>query len=420
MKRQQILSLCLISILWQQQAQAEKIFSWQESVRLAAQNNPQLLAAQSSLAAAEATGKGSYSGYFPQVTGTLSYNYGSNPAAASEASKSYAASLSASQSLFAGFEDSARVDQSKAAREIAESDLMATKAQVSYDLKSAFMNLQHMQNLVQLMGDIIKRREYNLRLVQLRYENGGENKGSVLLSKAYLEQAKLERMQADNGASLAQVQLKKNLGLEISEESIKVSGEVPVSEPQEGLDLMSIALAVPEYIRATAQVESAKAILGLARSSFYPSLNLTGSTGRTGPEWFPEQNRWSLGLSLSIPLFSGGSDYYAHRSASEKYRAAEFQRMNASGTSLEKVKSAHSFFEESVQKLKVDQAFSQAAGIRQKIAREKYNNGLLSFDNWDIIENDLINRQKSLLQSQRVRVLSEASWEQAKGKGVFP
>jgi hypothetical protein len=49
-----------------------------------------------------------------------------------------------------------------------------------------------------------------------------------------------------------------------------------------------------------------------------------------------------------------------------------------------------------------------------------YNNGLITFTDWDIIENDLILRQKSLLQTERDRVVAEAAWEQVQGLGVIP
>jgi hypothetical protein len=44
----------------------------------------------------------------------------------------------------------------------------------------------------------------------------------------------------------------------------------------------------------------------------------------------------------------------------------------------------------------------------------------MTFEDWDIIENDLIQRLKTFLQSQRDRVIAEASWELAQGKGVIP
>ena len=69
--------------------------------------------------------------------------------------------------------------------------------------------------------------------------------------------------------------------------------------------------------------------------------------------------------------------------------------------------------------MKVDSAYVEAAEAREKISRQKYNNGLSTFDEWDLIESDLIKRQKSLLLSERDRVVAEAAWEQVQGKGVL-
>jgi outer membrane protein TolC len=87
---------------------------------------------------------------------------------------------------------------------------------------------------------------------------------------------------------------------------------------------------------------------------------------------------------------------------------------------LVRLKQAWAGYVESEEKLKVDQAFLEAAVLRAEIARSRYNNGLMSFEDWDRIENDLIQRQKTVLQSQRDRVTAEAAWEQAQGKGVIP
>lgn len=85
-----------------------------------------------------------------------------------------------------------------------------------------------------------------------------------------------------------------------------------------------------------------------------------------------------------------------------------------------KLKQTFASYQEAVERLKVDTELLDAATIRAEIARNKYNNGLLSFEDWDIIENDLISRQKFVLQSRRDRIVAEAVWEQAQGKGVIP
>jgi outer membrane protein TolC len=125
-------------------------------------------------------------------------------------------------------------------------------------------------------------------------------------------------------------------------------------------------------------------------------------------------------LNLSVPLFSGGRDYYTTKSAAASLEAVSSNRDNVERQLLVRLKQTYASYVESEEKLKVDQAFLEAAILRAEIARSRYNNGLMSFEDWDRIENDLIQRQKTVLQSQRDRVTAEAAWEQAQGKGVIP
>jgi outer membrane protein TolC len=77
-------------------------------------------------------------------------------------------------------------------------------------------------------------------------------------------------------------------------------------------------------------------------------------------------------------------------------------------------------FVESIQRVEVDRNFVEAQAIREKIARAQYNNGLITFFAWDLIENDFIARQKAILASEQNRIVAEASWENAQGVGVIP
>jgi hypothetical protein len=44
---------------------------------------------------------------------------------------------------------------------------------------------------------------------------------------------------------------------------------------------------------------------------------------------------------------------------------------------------------------------------------------LVSFEDWDLIESDLIQKQKEILLSERNRILKQSQWERAQGIGVF-
>jgi outer membrane protein TolC len=408
------LMLGLMSSLW---AAPPTALVWEASVEEAAAGNPELRAARANVTAAGHTASAAHSGNLPQLSAGAGYSDSSG--SATSAGTNYSTSLSLSQNLFSGFQDSARIEQGEANLTQAEASLVSAKAKLSQELKSAFAGLQFAQDNVTLTGKIVQRLEENLRLVELRFEGGRENKGSFLLTRATLAQARYENLQAQQALASAQAQFARVLG-RAEPEGLQVIGSVPVTAPGTTPDFRQLVQQTPDLLQARAQERSALADVTLARAGFYPSVDLSGSVGREGEDWTPDRDRRTVGLNLSIPLFSGGRDYYTTKSAAATLEAVSSNKDNVERQLLVRLKQAHASYVESVEKLKVDQAFLEAAITRSEIARSRYNNGLMSFEDWDRIENDLIQRQKTVLQSQRDRVTAEAAWEQAQGKGVIP
>jgi outer membrane protein TolC len=98
--------------------------------------------------------------------------------------------------------------------------------------------------------------------------------------------------------------------------------------------------------------------------------------------------------------------------------AAEASLADTRNSQRTRVDQSLQSFQEAVEALAVRRQFLEAQELRATIAREQYGNGLLKFDNWDIIENDLINRQKSLLETRRQAWRAEAAWWQVTGRGL--
>ena len=59
--------------------------------------------------------------------------------------------------------------------------------------------------------------------------------------------------------------------------------------------------------------------------------------------------------------------------------------------------------------------FLEAVNERAKIASAQYESGLISFDDWIIIENNLVTYKKSHLNAQADMLDAEAYWIQAIG-----
>lgn len=401
---------------------AAKPMTWTESLRLTALNSPELKAARATVASSEAQVKSVTGSYFPTLALKAGYEHIDTTLAASRAqsySDGYNTVLEGKEVLFNGFADQSRIDQERANLKAAEANLAIIRARISADLKTSFEGLVYAKQSLDRADDVIKRRKANLSLVQLRFEGGRENKGSVMLSEAYLRQAELERLQALGAIESATAALAKTMGVE--PDSIGGTlGEVPLAPPPLKVNFTELATLSPAHWQAIEQEQSARSAVGIARGRLLPYLELTGSIGKIDSAWFPQNDQWKVALGLTIPLFNGGGDYYGLQSANASFTAASANRETADRQLLVTLKQTHSAYVEAVSKEKVDQAFLAAARTRADIGRGKYNNGLLSFEEWDGIENDLINREKNMLASQRDRVSAEAAWEQAQGKGVIP
>ena len=409
---------------------AEPALLWPEAIQETERNNPELKSAAMNLAASQAEALASRAGRLPVITTAFTSTVSANDLKKVQSSASgglnsghptenHSVALTATETIFDGFLNSARMRLAQAKVQEAELIISSLKSRLSFELKSTYAAMLVAQKFLRLYEDILRRRQENLNLVELRFAGGRENKGAALLSEAYLKQARFEELQLKNSLAVTRAKLNRILGRTDTSRYV-LKGELPLAAAPGIVDYASLAQHTPEYQLTLNRQAQADVNLSLVRAGFYPTLGLRGSVGRQGPEFFPANDQWSISLVLTIPIFNGGSDYYANEAAIAKLTAAGLNRENIRSDQLSKLQQAHAGFLEASEKLKVDESFQAAVSLRAEIARSKYNNGLSSFDDWDLIENDLISRQKNVLSSQRDRVIAEATWEESQGRGVLP
>ncbi len=238
--------------------------------------------------------------------------------------------------------------------------------------------------------------------------------------RANLNQAKFDDLQARDLKQLANVQLRKALGLDEIED-FEVNEEIPVRNWGAELpNFKALMQKVPDYVQAAETTEAAQHGVEVAKSAFFPQLNLTSEWGSAGGVFYPHVPHWAVGMNINLSLLNGGKDYSSVQSAVATKSQNENQQISTGRQDLVNLRQNYTNLIEAIEKLKVDESFKEAATVRAEIARRKYNNGLMTFDDWNIVESDLISRQKNYLQSVQNRVLSEAAWEQAQGGGVIP
>jgi NodT family efflux transporter outer membrane factor (OMF) lipoprotein len=105
--------------------------------------------------------------------------------------------------------------------------------------------------------------------------------------------------------------------------SLHVPEQVPVSVPS---DLLQ---ARPDIEAADATLKAAAAEVGVATAQMFPSLTLNASMGQGGFSWPVAVSGagaiWSLGASLTQPIFHGGALFAQRRAAVASYEASVSQ-----------------------------------------------------------------------------------------------
>ena len=123
-----------------------------------------------------------------------------------------------------------------------------------------------------------------------------------------------------------------------------------------------------------------------------------------------------MGLSLSVPIFEGGLRAAQVSQAKAQYRQAEADERDAKDGAVVSLEQTWAALRDAVETVGVQKKSLDAAQERSQIAEAQYSTGFINFDNWIIIENDLVSAKKSYLQAQANALLAEANWVQAKGE----
>ncbi len=199
-------------------------------------------------------------------------------------------------------------------------------------------------------------------------------------------------------------------------EVISVSGTFKVTPPEEISSFHQLMEKTPDYIVSKYEVDSSIYSSKSTGANFYPQISMSGRTSRAGSGWPPERGRWSVGLSLSYPFFSGGKDIYNSKIAKINVSRTKENHRRTKQDILYELQQAYGDLIDSIYNVRVREKYFEASIEQAKISRVKYVNGLISYSDWNIIENDFINSEKNLLNAELDAFTAMASWKKVLGE----
>lgn len=404
----------VLALAWAAPAAAQRALTWEQARRLALENNPSMKAARAAMEQASHNYASALNSYLPQVS--ASHSVSRSGGDTSSPSNRWSAALSASQELL-NLRTVSSVKSARLAREKAEADYQAASASARQALAGAFADLLFAQKRAEVQKKIREIRQENARLIRLKYESGMESKGNALYTEALAESASASVKKAGRDLATARRALLETIGLE-DEAGVTASGDLSV--PAFSLEEAEVAKALETSPRMTAAkktLETAHERVSSARYYAYPSLKASGSYGWSGDSEFPKDKSWSMGLSLSLPLFSGGPTYHfsslsaykkALAAAEQDYRAARLALASALRGGYDSYLSAADTALASVLLLAANEE-------RYREAQIKYMAGKISFIDLMNVEQNFVDSDLNQLDSARTAHSRKQALEQLLG-----
>ncbi len=218
------------------------------------------------------------------------------------------------------------VEAAEASAESATADYQTLLLLLQAELASSYFTLRSTDIEISLLERTLELRKEALAIAQSRYKHGLVGLREMLLARAEFASTKADLV----GLQKQRGELENSIALLIGQfpstftlDTVSVNLTVPAIVP--GLP-SSLLERRPDVASAERQMAAASARIGVAKTAFFPAINLIGSAGFGSSQLdnlFNWDNRsWALGPAISLPIFDGGRKSNNLRQAKAAYEEA--------------------------------------------------------------------------------------------------
>ena len=385
------------------------------------QNNPQLNAQRAATRAVDENVAIALGGYRPRVTATGSISEthletftktgptsGCTPAnCGNVGSATYG--LTATQTLFNGFQTGNRTRQAESQVFAARETLRSTEQAVLLSAATAYMNLLRDAAILELQRSNVTVLEATLRQTRDRFNVGEVTRTDVAQAESRLAAGRSSLLTAQSNYITSQATYRQVIGVE--------PGRLVAAMPVDRLSPRNLAGALarartehPTITTATYNVDVAAYQVKVAEGALLPTLTLQGAASKSHNSTTNLTTASTLSASataqLTVPIYQGGQEYATIRQAKETLGQRRLDLDTARDQVQSTVTQAWGQLEAAKAQIEATQAQVAAAEIALNGVREEARVGQRTTLDVLNAQQDLVNARVSLVTAQRDRVVA--------------
>lgn len=406
----------------------QSTLSLDQAIKIALQRNTTLKKAENNLNSSESGLKAAYGNFLPSLSANSGWNWNRSednggtiniggavipvPASTTE-NRNYSASVNANWTLFDGLSNLSTLSQSKDNLESAKLQLENLKQNIVFQTISLYYAVINNEQLMKVQEDNLKWNQRNLETITERNKLGAVTIADVYSQQVKTGNAELALIQAKNNFETAKSNLLSYLALDVLQDYTfdqaltdreKTILEKDLSSDYNDLTgLVAKALTKrPDYKSALLDLDGAEEGITIAKAGHLPRLtnSISYSLRSNKINELFDSRTYTVGMNLSIPIFSGWS-------VSNRVQIAEVNAMNSqiNLNDLERkikqdIQKTYLDLQAAQKSLDVNKRNVTAAEQNRKVEEERYSLGSSTLLNVLIANSDYTTARTSFISAQ--------------------
>lgn len=221
-----------------------------------------------------------------------------------------------------------RVAQATQLSEVARLNIASVAWQVRSAVRRALVNLDAARAMEALLREQQKIQTENLRMLELQLQAGAISPFELTQARVAADSTRLALHDAERQSAESRVQLAQAIGIPTAAlDGVEFSFDSLHALPAEVASAESRRQALlnrADILGALAEYAASQSALQLEIAKQYPDIHLS-----PGYEYDQGDNKWSLGLSVTLPVFSRNQGAIAEAQARRTEAAAKFNALQA-------------------------------------------------------------------------------------------
>lgn len=403
--------LIALACLWTGTAAAETL---DQALADAWRNNPQLLAARSGQAAAQSDVRAAKGGWYPKLalTGGVGRDDTSGTITFLKPSRSFDSTLNQSsialrldQPIYQGGRISAGISAAENDASASRATTQASESRVLLQAVAAYLGVIEAEKLLKVQQDNVGVIRHQLANARQSLAHGEGTKTDVAQAESRLQAAIAARIRATSMLAQARANYRNVIGHDPG--TLVVPQTLP-SLPSSLEQAEALANDNYEVVAARFNAKAAAARANKAASAVWPKIGLFAEIRRERePEYgFSRLNDRIVGLSLSIPIWEGGSLRAKTSAARERAREADLQARATEEDARDNVVSAWQNYTAAQASVSAIEAQLAAARVAYDGVAAEHRRGLRTLLDVLNAEQEIRNAEASLIQAKRDRIVA--------------